>query len=105
VRARDIAIRQAERYAERVPATSSLLSLEGPAVISSARTVDGTFEVRLFNPHDTTITARLTVNDSLAASKAELVDLESIPQGPVVGLNGVYTLDLRPKEIQTVKLS
>jgi hypothetical protein len=74
-------------------------------VVTSTRIIDAGFEVRLFNPLAKPIEATLRVCDRLAGAGTHLVDLESRPLGAVAATGGVLNLSLRPKEIQTVRIS
>jgi alpha-mannosidase/mannosylglycerate hydrolase len=89
--------------AER-PLSGSLMELEGRAVLTSARLVGGALEVRLFNPEAEAIQALLRVPGTLA--QAQHVDLESQPRGEAQPIaEGCVPLELRPKEIVTLRLS
>ena len=74
------------------PARGSALAVTG-AEVSSVRRVDGSLEVRLFNPTDDPVSV------DLGGRAGELVDLRGRPLAPVSG--GV---DLRPHGIATVRL-
>lgn len=87
----------------RLPAEGGLLALEGDALCTSIRQVDGATEVRLYNPWEAAITARLipTAGDGFPRS-AQSVDLESKPLGEAVALD--QSFPLAPKQILTLRL-
>jgi len=100
VRAEDVAVRGAQR---NLPAEDSFLNVEGGAVLSSARLVDGGLEVRLFNPAPAPIRAILTVGGGY--TRAGRVNLESAPLESPALFEGAMVVDLGAKEIVTVRLS
>lgn len=99
LRAADVAIFRAEKS---VPATSGLLRLVGPAVISSLRQIGSELELRLFNPHVKSITAKVSLD---ATAKAERTDAEGNPLGSLRVARGAVSLALKPKEIVTLRFT
>jgi alpha-mannosidase/mannosylglycerate hydrolase len=97
----------APRNCVRISARGGLLELSGGAVVTSVRRVESATEVRLFNPHDRTISVRLTqskgVPGQLPWKKAQPVDLESQPLGKPLVLTGA--IPLKAKQIITLSLS
>lgn len=92
----------------RVPATGSLIALDGPAVMTSFREVDGEIEVRLFNPETNSVTATLTWPEGLVGwsppTRAVQVDFESQPIGEAFEISeGVIELEMNPKQVLTVR--
>jgi alpha-mannosidase len=92
-----------------LPPRAGFLGLGGPAVLTSARQVDGALEVRLFNPLGETITATLNVSDRPAGAThprtVQRVDLASNPLGEPWALDGETKVALKPKEIVTLRLA
>jgi len=92
-----------------LPPRAGFLELEGPAVLTSARRVGKTLEVRLFNPLQETASARLVCDDlpgsTQRPSQVVPVDFESIPQEEPWSIDGETSITLRPKEIVTLALS
>jgi alpha-mannosidase/mannosylglycerate hydrolase len=91
-----------------LPPSASFLRLEGPAVMTSARQVDGALEVRLFNPWEETITALLSTDErpegALQARQVGQVDFESDPVEEPWAIAGEINLPLKPKEIVTLRI-
>lgn len=91
-----------------LPATDSLLAVDGPALVTSVREVDGAVEVRLYNPNDRAGAATIRLADRLRASgdgTVQRVDLESTPLGRPARLRrGALRLRLRGKQIVTLRL-
>lgn len=86
-------------------AAEGLLALEGPAVLSSVRLVDDAPELRLFNPEQAPILARLQLLAWPTARQAQPVDLESRPAGePLPVVDGGVELRLGPKQIVTLRI-
>lgn len=91
--------------AARLPRVGSLLHVDGPAVITSARSVEGALEVRLFNPTRTAGEARLVLGPTLAGAAWQEVDFESRPRGEVqAAVGGVALVALGAKQIKTVRM-
>lgn len=99
LRGEDVAI--AAPVSPKLSARASFLNLDGPAVLSSVRDVAGRLEVRLFNPEDRRIAARLAVP---GAAGATLVDFESTPTGEAPVRHGEIDLSLDAKQIVTVSI-
>lgn len=87
-------------------ATGELLRLEGAAVPTSIRQVDGATEIRVFNPHEVEVTASLLPGEHLPAEGACLVDFESQPMSETLSIaeDGI-TAQVGPKKIRTIRLS
>jgi len=99
------------RYRSQVPLPpqASFLKLEGSAVMTSCRQVGEGLEVRLFNPDNSPAEANLDVSgwpgEASRPARLQRVDFESNPIADPVGfVDGKCKLNLRPKQIQTVKL-
>jgi len=93
-----------------LPATASLCRVDGPVVVTSAREVDGGFEIRLFNP--TTAEAKARIDFSGRPSSAPVprsvqsVNLESQPlDTPLVVRDGNHDFTVRPKQILTLRFT
>ena len=83
---------------------ASLLAVGSPAVLTSVRQVDGSIEVRVFNPTDQLVTAVL--ESPLGISSARYVDLESMTlEEDLEATNNTSTeLLLGAKQVRTVSL-
>lgn len=91
--------------APAAPQPDGLLALDGPAVLSSVRLVDGAPEARLFNPEPAPIVACLQLPGWPGARHAQPVDLESRPAGePFPVVDGTIELRLGPKQIVTLRI-
>lgn len=89
-----------------LPPTGGLLSLEGPAVLTSVRQVDGAIEARLFNPSTEPAEITLRADAALKLNQAQPVDNDSRPIGEAVPMDqGRFVLKLRPKQVLTVSLA
>jgi len=110
---RDVQMTSADMMIQRskaqVPPKSSFLSLNGAAVITSVREIEGTLEVRLFNPQTKTASARLDFSRRPRGAKnpnrAQRVDFEGHPQGKPVVFAGAFKTTLKPKEIVTLQFA
>lgn len=89
-----------DKPAGLAPASASFLRVEGPAIMTSARRVEGGLEVRLFNPEASA--ANVGVGP---ARSAERVDFESRPQGDVTVSDGTARITLKPKQIVTLRIN
>ena len=90
------------RSAGNLPAEDGLLSLEGQAILTSARQVGGALEVRLLNPETAPSTATLHVQ----ATQVQRVNLESTALGDTAAVeNNRLTIAIAPKEVVTLRLS
>lgn len=94
-----------------LPPSAGFLEVSGPAVLTSARDVNGAFEVRVFNP--TAKVAKCTISwkdrprKAPSYKKAQRVNLESEPVkgGKLEVASSAVTVNLKPKEIATISLS
>ncbi|MFO7918014.1 MAG: hypothetical protein R6V13_08050 [Anaerolineae bacterium] len=87
-----------------LPSSASYLALEGRAVVTSVRQVDGALEVRMFNPLEEEIEAELTLDASY--DRVQRVNLESAPVEEVQPLVGDHlAVTLGGKEIATLRFS
>jgi len=90
-----------------LPSATSFLKVEGAVVVTSLREVEGGMEVRLFNPNLTPAQAVLDFSGQPAAAKkftsARQVDFESHPAGPEVEFDEKYQVELKPKQIMTIR--
>jgi len=110
---RDVQMTSADMMIHRskaqVPPKSSFLSLNGAIVISSVREVEGTLEVRLFNPQTKSASARLDFSrrprGAKNPSRAQRVNFEGHPQGKPVVFAGAFKTTLKPKEIVTLQFT
>ena len=106
LRPQDIAL---YRDVAALPAVGGLLTIEGGAVLSSARFVGEGLEVRLWNPLEKEVQALLRLGTAGAMARferAQPVDLESRPLGEALPLEGgERALTLRPKAICTLRLT
>jgi alpha-mannosidase/mannosylglycerate hydrolase len=99
--AKDVSLR---RTTGDLPPTASFLALEGEAVLTSARMVEGALEVRLFNPLPHAIKAALVVPPTY--TQAQRVNLESQPLGEAVAVKrGRVAVTMRAKQIITMRLT
>jgi alpha-mannosidase/mannosylglycerate hydrolase len=88
---------------KRIAARGGLLEVSGGAVCTSLRRVEEGTEVRIFNPLDHAISARLTQPDGTPWKKVRPVDLESRPLGKALPF--AEPIPLKPKQIVTLSLS
>ncbi len=81
----------------------SFLTLEGEAVFSSLRQKPAGMEIRLFNPMEHPVTAKITFPDLLPIPSALLpVDFDLNSTGaPIAVKAGVVSIDFQPKQIRT----
>jgi hypothetical protein len=96
------------RDAQRVPATGSMLEVQGPAVVTSIQQVGDGLHVRLFNPTAEVAEARVTLGPwaRQAFHTCQGVDLEHRPIGAANEISGgLLNLRLGAKQILTVRLS
>ena len=88
-----------------LPSEGSLLLVDGPAVVTSARWVEDALEVRLFNPTTSAGRVRLLVGSALAGAAWQEVDFESNPQSEKQSLmDGAAVVELRAKQIKTLRM-
>ncbi|MBN2047313.1 MAG: hypothetical protein JW750_05685 [Anaerolineaceae bacterium] len=89
------------------PAQDSYLSLHGAVVMSSLRMVDGGLEARLFNPNETESSARIVMGSDASPSPFQTVRkvnlLSEALEDAAAIVNGCVKLDVRPKEIVTLR--
>ncbi len=83
----------------------SLLQVEGDAVLTSLRQIDGGVEARLFNPTTADATVALRWGNGVSPQRVELVDFESNPTGEMLSTqDNASALTLGPKQIATVRV-
>ncbi len=100
----DLAIYRSGK-AELKPAMSMLL-LDGPAILSSVRSVDNAVEIRLSNPCNKKVAVTLELATQLWKGRSiTSVNFESIPKGPAKKAAQQHNLTLGPKEIVTLRYS
>jgi alpha-mannosidase/mannosylglycerate hydrolase len=88
-----------------LPPQSSLLTLQGDAVMTSVRHVESGIEVRIFNPTHATAPIELQLADALHAQRIFLVDFESNPTGEALSVNdNIVTVNLVAKKIVTIRI-
>jgi len=89
----------------RLPPSVGLLRVEGTALLTSARMVDGALEVHLFNPNTLPGTALIHLGTLATFGSAQRVNLESRPLGEAWPLKDErVSLELGAKEIATLRL-
>ena len=89
-----------------LPPVSSLLQVDGAAVVTSARWIDGALEVRMFNPTTTAGEARLYFGPELHGAVLQEVDSESNPLADASSLlDDVGVVMLAVKQIKTVRVT
>lgn len=94
------------RQTRELPPASGLFVVDGPAVVTSARWIEGGLEVRLFNPTPATGQASIRFSSEVAFSALQEVDFESQPAGDVQHLSaGAATVKLAAKQIKTVRFA
>jgi alpha-mannosidase/mannosylglycerate hydrolase len=96
----------ADRLQPTLPATGSLLSIEGAVVVTSLRQRhDGATELRAFNPTDSTSTLRI-VPGALRPKHATPTDFEGNPIAATVAASkdGAIELDVPARKIVTLRL-
>jgi alpha-mannosidase/mannosylglycerate hydrolase len=102
LRAADVAL---YRQSALLPPAGSLLQVDGPAVVTSARWIAGGLEVRVFNPTTAVGEARLRLGQGIAFAAAQEVDFESNPLGEERRLAENETaILLAAKQIRTLRL-
>jgi alpha-mannosidase/mannosylglycerate hydrolase len=106
---RDVQLRAADLALHRgqtpLASQGSLLEVDGDAVLTSLRQIDGGLEARLFNP--TTAAARVSLiwGSGMNPRRVSLVDLESNPVGdPLPTSDNTTMLMLAAKQIATVRV-
>jgi alpha-mannosidase/mannosylglycerate hydrolase len=91
-----------------LPLSASFLCLEGPAVITSVCEKHNRLEVRMFNPSEETIHARLLVNVQstliMSLEFYQMVNFESEALGAPEPINGAIELTLASKKIFTLQI-
>ncbi len=108
LRREDIAIFRSERS---LPATAGLLRIDGPAVVSSVRRSGEGLEVRIFNPHEITITATIVTAQPAGpyfgppTGRIQMVDFESNPVEELGSTDGKLAVVLKPKRIVTLRFT
>jgi hypothetical protein len=90
-----------------LPVEASFLRLEGPAILTCLRQVDGRLEARLYNPGDADITVRLDFSgwpeDTQRPKWLRHVDFESNPLSEALELTA--PVQISPKKIVTFQVS
>ena len=90
------------RQAGSLPAESSFLSVEGPAVLTSLRRTPAGLEARLLNPQTRPVKAALRLGGQ-KVEKAQVVDFEHRVVGEPLPVNdGRVELTLKAKQILTI---
>lgn len=87
---------------KRISARGGLLEISGGAVCTSVRQVGAATEVRLFNPLDRPVSARLAQPNDALWKKVRPVDFESQPLGKALPF--AEPVPLKPKQIVTLSL-
>lgn len=94
------------RQAGGLPPVGSLVSIDGPVVLSSLEMRDGALEIRAFNPGCQDVAAVVRLGAGVTLSQAQLVDLKGESLGDPLALSeGALTVAFGPKKIVTVRLS
>jgi alpha-mannosidase len=96
------------RLKDNLPLSASYLKVEGPVVMTSLREVENGMEVRLFNPNQAPVKARLDFSGQPPTGRqfttARQVDCESHPNGPINTFDGkTFPIEFGPKQILTVR--
>ncbi|QDU71425.1 glycoside hydrolase family 38 N-terminal domain-containing protein [Mucisphaera calidilacus] len=87
----------------KLPATSGLVQIDGPAVLTAARRLDDKLELRLFNPEETPVDTTIKLDP--AWKQATPVDFEGNPADKPVSLaDGQARVTLERKKILTLHL-
>jgi hypothetical protein len=90
------------RQGQALPAESSFLSVEGPAVLTSLRRTPAGLEARLLNPQTEPGKAALQLGGQ-KVEQAQVVDFEHNPVGePLPVKDGRVELTLKAKQILTI---
>ena len=94
------------RQAAALPATAGLLAVDGPAVVTSARWLDGGLELRLFNPTPESGQATVRLAGATQLTTVEEVDFESRPSGVARSvIDGAVEIGLGAKQIKTLRFT
>ena len=106
---KDVALQRGDADAT-LPAEASFLSLDGRAVLTSARAVGDGLELRLFNPWleeiDVVLRIDTLTSDGQGYTQATPVNLESVPIGEALPFaEGQLAFGLGPKKIATWRLT
>ncbi len=92
-----------------LPPTAGFLHISGPAVTSSVRQVDKQLELRMFNPSEKTVRAKIDLSGSPAPapalSRVQKVDFEGNTLDKGADADGAAEVTLKPKEIVTLRLA
>ena len=101
LRPEDIALHQ---ESGRLPAAASFLRVDGDVVVTSARMVDGGFEMRSFNPTDQPAEVAISFGNDIRFSHLQFVNLESSPlDRPVQITDSMAVVTLEPRKIATYR--
>lgn len=99
---RDIRIRKEN---PSLSPSGSLLKITGNVVLSSLRQLDGTVELRAFNPQEKSESSTFSLSPALSRKSGQQVDLESNPFGRKLNIKrSTFPLKFGAKEIQTIAL-
>ncbi|NLV73096.1 MAG: glycoside hydrolase family 38 [Chloroflexi bacterium] len=87
--------------------SGSLLSVSAPAVVTSIQQLDGSLELRMFNPNEQTADIQVNLDASVMAryTKWGLVNLESQPLGKTEQLSKCLCVPLGAKQFVTICMS
>src|SRR5690606_589598 len=87
-----------------MPPASSLLTVDGPGVVTSLRAVADGVEVRAYNPTQTPVDAQFRWGESASFARAIPVNFEGDPIGtPLPVSNGTCRVQLSAKQILTLR--
>ncbi len=91
---------------QAMPATASLLQMDGAAVVTSTRWIEDALEVRLVNPTTVAGEARLHFGHDGKFAYVQAVDFESNPLEELHRLlDNEVTVTLAPKQIKTLRFT
>jgi alpha-mannosidase/mannosylglycerate hydrolase len=103
LRPADVAL---HRQAALLPPVASLLQVDGPAVVTSARWIGGSLEVRMFNPTAAAGEAHLYFGSELPFAALQEVDAESNPLAEAQAVaGGASVVTLGAKQIKTLRIT
>jgi hypothetical protein len=107
LRPQDIAL---HRQPTALPPTAGFLSVDGSAVLTSARKVGEALELRLFNPTGKPVYSTITLGQPIGSAqlptRAQKVDFEGRPLDRARAIEGgAVTFRLRTKQIVTMRLT
>jgi alpha-mannosidase len=104
LQAKDVAF---HRQGDQIAPQDSLLEVSAPVVVTSACQVDASLELRLFNPEESPVAARIHLGQGAMARYTQygLVNLESTPLGPTSAVTDVIIIQVGAKQIITLRFS